>query len=215
MRLEAQMLKTTEAAIVANVDVHNVNKLIDENILPTDLFVQNQIRRVSPGGCVAINFYVHTAGILEAVARQRAIKDLTPRLRDLWVANVDPVRDRDWDVTNKFVTIDFHAFLVDTFTRFHELDAARAAVVSDPEILGGKPVLKGTRIPVYTIAAMLAANTPEDEILEDYPSLDLVKLKLAAVYAKANPPRGRPTHLKLREGSKLSLRKSFPNEKAQ
>ncbi len=57
MLTESHFLKTTEAAVVADVEVENVNKLIDNHILPDELFVQNGGRRVLPGGCVAINFY--------------------------------------------------------------------------------------------------------------------------------------------------------------
>ena len=42
---------------------------------------------------------------------------------------------------------------------------------SNPEILGGKPVIKGTRIPVDLIFELIGANVPINEILQDYPSL--------------------------------------------
>jgi uncharacterized protein (DUF433 family) len=45
-------------------------------------------------------------------------------------------------------------------------------IESNPDILGGKPVIKGTRIPVDLIFELLGANTPIDEILEDYPALN-------------------------------------------
>ena len=44
-------------------------------------------------------------------------------------------------------------------------------VVSDPEILGGTPVVEGTRIPAATILAELHAGTDEYKIYDYYPSL--------------------------------------------
>ena len=44
-------------------------------------------------------------------------------------------------------------------------------VQSDPEIMAGAPVFRGTRVPVYLIADMIEQGTPIDEILEGYPSL--------------------------------------------
>lgn len=44
-------------------------------------------------------------------------------------------------------------------------------IVADPEILAGKPVIRGTRIPVDLILKKLAENIPTDEILRDYPRL--------------------------------------------
>jgi len=44
-------------------------------------------------------------------------------------------------------------------------------IVVDPQILCGKPVIKGTRIPVYLILDLLAAGYSIQRILEAYPSL--------------------------------------------
>ena len=65
-------------------------------------------------------------------------------------------------------------------------------VVEDPEILSGTPVIKGTRVPVYDIAAAIDSGTAIDRILKSYPSLKDWQVELASVYAKAVPPRGRP-----------------------
>ncbi|OLS13332.1 MAG: hypothetical protein RBG13Loki_3048 [Promethearchaeota archaeon CR_4] len=45
-------------------------------------------------------------------------------------------------------------------------------VVSDPEILGGKPVIKGTRMPVSLIFELAGLNYTVDQILEWYPFLN-------------------------------------------
>lgn len=42
----------------------------------------------------------------------------------------------------------------------------------DPEILHGQARIKGTRIPVYQVVRMLANGDLNDDLLEDYPSLD-------------------------------------------
>ena len=65
-------------------------------------------------------------------------------------------------------------------------------VVEDPEILRGKPVIRGTRIPVHDVASLVDAGTPHDEIREIYPGLTPSQIALASIYAKANPQRGRP-----------------------
>lgn len=42
---------------------------------------------------------------------------------------------------------------------------------SDPEILLGKPVVRGTRLAVDFILELLAAGWTEEQLLESYPSL--------------------------------------------
>jgi uncharacterized protein (DUF433 family) len=56
----------------------------------------------------------------------------------------------------------------------------------------GRLAISGTRIPVYDAAASLAAGLAMARILAAYPSLDADKVELAAIYAEANPARGRP-----------------------
>jgi uncharacterized protein (DUF433 family) len=68
-------------------------------------------------------------------------------------------------------------------------DAWRNVVVEDPEILGGTPVIKGTRVPVFHIAAEVEAGTPVAQILRSYPSLNEWQIEAAASYARAVPPR--------------------------
>ena len=44
-------------------------------------------------------------------------------------------------------------------------------MVSDPGILGGKPVFRGTRLPVETLFQYLADNQTVDYYLETFPSV--------------------------------------------
>ena len=56
-------------------------------------------------------------------------------------------------------------------------------IVVDPEILVGKPVIKGTRIPVYLIIEFLANGLTEEEVLDQYPTLEKEDIKAALLYA--------------------------------
>jgi uncharacterized protein (DUF433 family) len=67
-----------------------------------------------------------------------------------------------------------------------------SVVVSDPEIRGGEPVVRGTRIPVHTLAELARQGAPRDELLEDYPSLTPETLDAALLYARMHPERDRP-----------------------
>ncbi len=46
-----------------------------------------------------------------------------------------------------------------------------ALIESNPDICGGKPVVKGTRIPVGLVFELLGLNYSLDYILEQYPTL--------------------------------------------
>jgi uncharacterized protein (DUF433 family) len=65
-------------------------------------------------------------------------------------------------------------------------------VVSNPDIMGGTPVFRGTRIPVDLVATMSTQGASVDEILEGYPALSREQVELAPLYVAAFPRRGRP-----------------------
>ncbi|MGC1121801.1 MAG: DUF433 domain-containing protein [Candidatus Methanofastidiosia archaeon] len=50
-------------------------------------------------------------------------------------------------------------------------------------ILGGKPVIKGTRIPVYLILELLQADYDFQRVLDAYPALEVEDIKAAFEYA--------------------------------
>lgn len=56
-------------------------------------------------------------------------------------------------------------------------------IIADPKILAGKPVVKGTRIPVYVILEAIEAGKTVEEIPETYPDLDEKDVKAAIRYA--------------------------------
>jgi len=52
-------------------------------------------------------------------------------------------------------------------------------IVSDPKIMLGKPVIKGTRITVEHILRELAAGTTIEELLEAHPHITRADIKAA------------------------------------
>lgn len=58
-------------------------------------------------------------------------------------------------------------------------------IVVDPKIMVGKPVIKGTRIPVELILKKLAQNIDVKEILEDFPRLKEEDIRAAIMYAES------------------------------
>ena len=56
-------------------------------------------------------------------------------------------------------------------------------VIADPEVMVGKPVIRGTPIPVELIVRTLAQGIPEAEILREYPRLQPDDIRAALAYA--------------------------------
>jgi len=58
-------------------------------------------------------------------------------------------------------------------------------ITANPEIFGGKPIIRGMRISVELILALLAQGETPDAILQDDPSLELDDTRATLVYAHA------------------------------
>ena len=56
-------------------------------------------------------------------------------------------------------------------------------ITIDPNVMVGKPVIRGMRITVEQILEALAGGVTEKEILEDYPVLEPDDIKAALLYA--------------------------------
>ena len=56
-------------------------------------------------------------------------------------------------------------------------------IIIDPEVLVGKPVVKGSRLAVEFIIDLLAKGWSEDEILRNYPGLSQEDIRACLSYA--------------------------------
>jgi len=68
-----------------------------------------------------------------------------------------------------------------------------SVIVSDPDILGGTPCFRGTRVPVDSLMDYLEAGDSLDEFLDNFPSVSreaaIAALKEPIVHAGWLPPR--------------------------
>lgn len=61
---------------------------------------------------------------------------------------------------------------------------SRLRIEWDPKVCNGKPVIKGTRIPVSIILEQIAEGISWDQLLQDYPELGLGDIKAALSFAR-------------------------------
>ena len=62
----------------------------------------------------------------------------------------------------------------------------RDRIEINPKVLGGKPVIRGTRIPVELLLRKLAEGATNEVLLDAYPNLKLDDIKAALAYAAAS-----------------------------
>ncbi|MBI3098370.1 MAG: DUF433 domain-containing protein [Planctomycetes bacterium] len=58
-------------------------------------------------------------------------------------------------------------------------------ITTNPEIFGGKPIIRGMRISVELVLSLLAQGVSENELIADYPDLQHDDVRACLAYAHA------------------------------
>jgi uncharacterized protein (DUF433 family) len=58
-------------------------------------------------------------------------------------------------------------------------------ITVNPEIFGGKPIIRGMRVSVELILSLLAQGETQEAILDDYPDLEPEDIRACLAYAHA------------------------------
>jgi uncharacterized protein (DUF433 family) len=78
----------------------------------------------------------------------------------------------------------------------NEQAACDTFITVDQEIMGGTPVIRGTRMTVYSVLGQIDHGDSIDDILGDNPHLTRAAIEAAVIYARTHPfvarPDGRP-----------------------
>jgi uncharacterized protein (DUF433 family) len=75
---------------------------------------------------------------------------------------------------------------------FDALERVRTEhIASNPKVLAGEPVIRGTRIAARLVADLVRRGTPREEIADEY-DLTLEQIEAAVLFDRVTPKRGRP-----------------------
>ncbi len=173
------LMTANEAASVTGVPLRQVHRIIDAGLLGGAVKRRDKARLLVPNALVALKLAHQTADVLTLHSRRAVI-----------AASIR--RPRQSMIRTDLVAVDVRPAARAVRSGLSQLSKARGIVSSAPGVLGGTPVFKGTRIPVHDIADMLANGDKPAAIVKAYPPLDEDRVRLAAIYALAYPPRGRP-----------------------
>lgn len=170
------------AAAVTGLPLKSVQKAVDLNTLPV-------CRRRVKG---SPRRYLTATGLLCLWLEAEGLHQLPPKVRKQVFKTVARAPRESPLRLNGVCWVDMAGARRRLAMSLLELRKAEHMIISDEAILTGAPVFKGTRIPVHSIAEIVNSGTPIAEILEGYPALMEEQVRLAPLYAKAHPLRGRP-----------------------
>ena len=182
---DSPLFTPTEAAALTQMSVKAVNNAIDKKTVPAAIG-----RRAGQATRL-----LDLRALMSLTLERRLADRFVPGLRrELFDALTDAQRNTV-SLEGGLLKVDLREPRRELATALRQLRRARQLVVVDPDILGGEPVFRGTRVPVHPIAAEFANGATAAELRQAYPRLTAEMVQLAPLYAAAYPPRGRPRTL--------------------
>ncbi|MBM3646160.1 MAG: DUF433 domain-containing protein [Alphaproteobacteria bacterium] len=184
----ANEFSAREVAELANVPVRAVDKAIEEKVLTGIRAGMRGRRRMLPLHAVPYAAIVARLPVTLSLAAKR---DLARALGKRSAARMtaDPLE------IAPAVTVDVPALVgPDLAERAVRYSKAREDYIEiNPDIMGGTPVLRGTRMTVYSVLGRLDGGDSIADVLGDNPHLTREALETAALYARTHPLVGRPS----------------------
>jgi uncharacterized protein (DUF433 family) len=172
----------TEAAVLTRLSVKAVNNAIDKKTVPAIV-----------GSREGHSTRLLDLHALMSLALERRLADrFVPELRREVFKALAVAQRNTVSLDGGFLRIDLREPRRELATSIRALRRARQLVIRDPEIMGGEPVFRGTRVPVHMIAALVGQGASEADLLDSYPRLTGEMIRLAPIYSDAYPLRGRP-----------------------
>ena len=176
-----RVITVNEAAFAASVSLKTVNQAIDREHVRT-VELKRSTARVRRGIDASDAVYLSVREVLAPPVRAKLYRFL----------HGTPLKELPLQFEVERIILDLAPAVDEVRRRLDLLTRIEERVEVDPEVRGGEPVFRGTRIPVYGIARKLALGATEEELYEDHPRLEAGDLQIARLYARLYPRRGRP-----------------------
>jgi len=175
-----------EAALLADVSLRSVDKAIEEKVIKPDRSPR-QGPALDSGDVLAIALIARAGLPLHAQTKRKinqwvhgvVSEDTANEVKELLLSEVLVLR---YDDDARELANRLYGYLQDR-ERFIE---------SNPSVMGGEPVISGTRIPARAVAVRIDGGESIANLREDYPEVPQEAFEAALTYAQAHPRRGRP-----------------------
>jgi uncharacterized protein (DUF433 family) len=194
----------TEASLLTGLPLTAVRRALEDDSVPSQKVRSGRIvqRVISSDGLLCLKLEQLGVGQLPLAYRRRIYRAVLaqpgiPQLRE-----------------SEAVIIEVRKARTDLKSAMTSYKKAHTMVIEDPEIMGGTPVIRGTRVPVHLVAEMRRQGTSVEEILAGYPSLTREHIALSELYGQAHPRRGPKAQTRLPRGARLIARKAYPLKRA-
>ncbi len=176
-----------EVAELARVDVKTVEKAVDDKIIPVFRVGGGRGRRRLSANAV---LFLHTTRQIDLrlpLSKRRKIYE--------WLNSVGPVvkKEDSPELALSDALIIKPTGLFESWQKITAYQEGRDRFIhEDPAIMGGTPVIKGTRITVYSVLGRVSDGDSIDLLMDENPNVPREAFEVAITFARSHPLVGRP-----------------------
>lgn len=171
-----------ETAEISGVSVSAVNKALEQRIAKPRRSRGRTLLAVEEAAALAL---------ISQIPVRLSVK-LKRELRD-WIVDRSPQPAEELELSPA-LRVAMTDYASDVAARAAEYARLRDEYVEvDARKLGGTPVIRGTRMPVRTLAELVESGESREVLREDYPHIPEEAYDVAVIWARGNPRRGRPS----------------------
>lgn len=170
-----------ETAEISGVSVSTVNKALEQRIAKPRRSRGRTLLAVEEAAALAL---------ISQIPVRLSVK-LKRELRD-WIVNRSPQPAEELELSPalRIAMTDYASEVAERAAEYARLRDKYVEV--DARKLGGTPVVRGTRMPVRTLAQLVESGEIRKVLREDYPHIPEEAYDVAVTWARGNPRRGRP-----------------------
>lgn len=181
---DSSMLTRREAAEIAHVPLGVLDKAIEQKVVSSHRRGNQSFLRSGDVGVIAL---LQKLALPLPITVKRRIKR--------WVYDTEPYRETrgaELSISDALV-VRWSSEVSETVQAAESYARLREQwIETNPDIKGGEPVIRGTRIGVRGVAQRMDDGDTVEILTEDYPHIPAEAFQTAHTYAKAHPRRGRP-----------------------
>ena len=191
----ANLFTRNETAEISGVSVSAVNKALEQRIAKPRRSRGRTLLAVEEAAALAL---------ISQIPVRLSVK-LKRELRD-WIVDRSPQPAEELELSPA-LRIAMTDYASEVAARAAEYARLRDKYVEvDARKLGGTPVIRGTRMPVRTLAELVESGESHEVLREDYPHIPEDAYDVAVIWARGNPRRGRPNASKPKGRTRPSRR---------
>jgi uncharacterized protein (DUF433 family) len=175
------LLTRNEIAEISGVSINAVNKALEQRVARAR---RQRGRTLLAADEAAALVLLSELPISLSIKLKREVRN--------WIVKRNPAKAEEFELSRALrIAMTENAANV-AKRAFAYVQMREKYVEVDQGKMGGTPVIRGTRVPVRTLAQLVEGGESREALKEDYPHISEEAYNVAVLWAKGNPQRGRP-----------------------